>query len=279
MVLVYVVLALSLQLVLGYGGMLNFGIVAFYGIGAYSYGLMAIQGIPFFISFLLGPLLASLFGYFLSLSTNKLKGDYLALATLGFSFVVYAVFLNWTSLTNGPLGLANIPRPQIFGLDLSNLTNFFIFALAFVIVSYLIINKIVKSSFGLSLSAIRDDELAARSLGKNAFKQKTIALVLSAFFAGLAGCLYASYITYIDPSAFSFSQIIPILVIVMVGGMATLPGTILSAIVLVLLPEPLRFIGVSSSIIGPVRQIGYAILLLLILNYRPKGLMGKIELE
>ena len=129
------------------------------------------------------------------------------------------------------------------------------------------------------MQATRDDELTARILGKKTFKIKTISLMVSAFFAGLAGSLYASYITFIDPSSFTLMQLIPIFCIVIIGGMASLKGTVIATIILVLLPEPLRFIGFPSSIIGPMRQIIYALLLLLILIYRPKGFYGKVELE
>ncbi len=141
------------------------------------------------------------------------------------------------------------------------------------------IRKIVKSPFGKVLEATRDNELAVRVLGKNTFKIKSIALGASAFFAGIAGSLYAHYITYIDPSSFEIMQLIPILCIVIIGGLASLKGTIVATIVLILLPEPLRFIGFPSSIVGPMRQILYALVLLLILIYRPKGFFGKVELK
>ena len=129
------------------------------------------------------------------------------------------------------------------------------------------------------MQATRDDELAAKVLGKNTFKIKTISLMISAFFAGLAGSLYASYITFIDPSSFTLMQLIPIFCIVIIGGLASLKGTAIACVILVLLPEPLRFIGFPSSVVGPMRQIIYALLLLLILIYRPKGFYGQVELE
>ncbi|HDI03246.1 MAG TPA: branched-chain amino acid ABC transporter permease, partial [Candidatus Pacearchaeota archaeon] len=128
------------------------------------------------------------------------------------------------------------------------------------------------------LEAIRDDELATKVLGKNTFKMKSYALGISAFFAGIAGSLYAHYITFIDPSSFTLLQLIPVLAIVILGGLASLKGTILATVVMVLLPEPLRFIGFPSSIVGPARQIIYALILLLILIYKPKGFYGKVEL-
>lgn len=276
---IYLILAVSLQLAVGFAGLLNLGHIAFYCVGAYVSALLALLGLPFWLCFLSAGIIAMLFGFLLSLPTNKLKGDYLALATLGFSFVIYALALNWTSLTRGPLGLPGIPKPALFGFTFSSNLSFLILTFVIVLVSYFIIKKIILSPFGRVLQAVRDDELAARILGKNTFKIKSYALGISAFFAGLAGSLYAHYITFIDPSSFTLLQLIPVIAIVIIGGLASLKGTIIATIILVLLPEPLRFIGFPSSIVGPVRQVIYALFLLLILIYKPKGFYGKVELE
>lgn len=276
---IYFILSVSLQLSVGFTGLLNLGHIAFYAIGAYISALFSLAGVPFWVSFLLAGTGAMLFGFLLSLPTNKLKGDYLALATMGFSFVVYAVALNWISLTRGPLGLPGIPKPNFFGIVLSDNLSYLIFTFLVSLISYLIIARITNSPFGKVLEAIRDDELVVRVLGKNTFKVKNVSLATSAFFAGIAGSLYAHHITFIDPSSFTIFQLIPVLSIVIIGGLASLKGTIISTIILVLLPEPLRFIGFPSSIIGPARQIIYALILILILLYRPKGFYGKVELE
>jgi len=274
---IYLIMAISLQLAVGFTGLLNLGHIAFYCVGAYVSALLSLLGWPFWLCFLLAGAIAMLFGFLLSLPTNKLKGDYLALATLGFSFVIYAVALNWTSLTRGPLGLPGIPRPVIFGFSFSDNLSFLILTFVIVLISYLIIKKITISPFGKVLQAVRDNELATRVLGKNTFKIKSISLGTSAFFAGIAGSLYASYITFIDPSSFTLMQLMPIICIVIIGGLASLKGTIIATVILVLLPEPLRFIGFPSSIVGPARQIIYALILLLILIYRPKGFYGKVN--
>ncbi len=276
---IYLILAISLQLTIGYTGLLNLGHIAFFAIGAYTSALLALNGVPFLICFLLAGIFAMFFGFLLSVPTNKLKGDYLALATLAFTFVVYSITLNWTGLTRGPLGLPGIPKPSLFGLSFSSNFSFLILTLIVILVSYLIIRRLVGSPFGKVLEAIRDDELATKVLGKNTFKMKSYALATSAFFAGIAGSLYAHYITFIDPSSFTLLQLIPILVIVIVGGLASLKGTIVATFVLVLLPESLRFIGFPSSMVGPMRQIIYALILILILIYKPKGFYGKVELE
>jgi len=276
---IYSILAISLQLSLGYSGLLNLGHIAFFGIGAYASAILSLHGFPFLICLFVAGIISAFFGWLLSIPTNKLKGDYLALVTLGFSFVVYAVLLNWTTLTKGSLGLPGIPRPIIAGVDFSENTFFLILVFVVAFASYLFINRICKSSFGKALEATRDDELAAKSLGKNTIKIKSISLLVSAFFAGVAGSLFASYITFIDPSSFTFMSLIPILLIVMIGGLASLPGTIFATIIIVLLPEPLRFVGLPSSILGPTRQIIYAAILLLIIYFKPRGFYGKIDLE
>jgi branched-chain amino acid transport system permease protein len=275
---IYLILSISLQLSVGFTGLLNLGHIAFYAIGAYTSALLALNGFPFWFCFLSAGILAMIFGFLLSLPTNKLKGDYLALATMGFSFVVYAVLLNWTSLTRGPLGLPGIPKPKIFGINFSDNLSFLILVVIIVLISYLIIKRITISPFGKVLEAIRDNELVVRVLGKNSFKMKSLALMISSFFAGISGSLYAHYITFIDPSSFTLLQLIPVLSIVIIGGLASLEGTVLATIILVLLPEPLRFIGFPSSIVGPARQILYALLLLLILIYKPKGFYGRVSL-
>lgn len=276
---IYLILAVSLQLSVGFTGLLNLGHIAFYCVGAYVSALFALNGFPFWFCFLFAGIVAMLFGFLLAIPTNKLKGDYLALATLGFSFVVYAVALNWTSLTRGPLGLPGIPKPELFGVFISSNLYYLVFVAIIVLIVYFIIRQIVRSPFGKVLEATRDDETAVKVLGKNTFKMKSYALAISAFFAGLAGSLYAHYITFIDPSSFTLWQLIPVLCIVIIGGLASLRGTIIATVILVLLPEPLRFIGFPSSIVGPMRQIIYAIILILILIYKPKGFYGKVELE
>jgi branched-chain amino acid transport system permease protein len=274
-----VLIAISLQITIGFTGLLNLGHIAFFAIGAYVYALLALAGFPFWLCFLLAGIITMLFGFLISIPTNKLRGDYFAIATLAFTFVIYAITLNWMSLTRGSLGLPGIPKPVIFGISFSSNFSFMILTAIITLVSYYIIKKIISSPFGKVLEAVRDDELATKTLGKSTFKMKSFALAISAFFAGIAGCLYASYITFIDPSSFTLMQLIPVLCIVIIGGLASLKGTAIATVFLVLLPEPLRFIGFPSSILGPARQILYALILLLILIYKPRGFYGRVELE
>jgi len=276
---IYIILAVSLNLALGFTGLLNLGHIAFFGIGAYTSALLVRAGVPFIIAFIAAGLLAAVFGYLLVLATRRLKGDYLALATLGFSFVVTSVMLNWRGLTRGPLGIPGIAKPSFLGMSIASNFNYLIFVLIVCVLTIIIINAIVKSPFGRLLEATRDDEIGLRVLGKNTFKLKYKAMMVSAFFAGIAGSLFAHYITYIDPSSFTLSEIILIFTIVIVGGIASIRGSVVATFIIILIPEALRFIALPSAVLGPARQIIYALLLLGILLFRPRGLFGRIDLE
>ena len=280
LICIYIVLAVSLNLALGYTGLLNLGHVAFFGIGAYTSAILTkYAGLPFIIAIICGGLIAAVFGFLLVLATRKLKGDYLALATLGFSYVMYSLFLNWSSLTNGPLGIAGIPKPNLFGLIIKSNNSYLIFVIIIAIITTLIIWRITHSPFGRLLEATRDDEIGLRVLGKNTFALKAKSMMISAFFAGVAGSLFAHYISYIDPSSFILSELILIFTIVIVGGIASTRGAIASTFIIILIPEALRFVDMPSSVLGPARQIIYALILIGVLMFRPRGLYGRVDLE
>jgi branched-chain amino acid transport system permease protein len=275
MICTYVILAMSLNIVTGYAGMLNLGHAAFFGIGAYASTLLVMAGFPFWFGFLAAGLIAALFGVLLSIPALRLCGDFLAIATLAFGEIIRSFMLNWTDLTRGPLGIPGIPRPELFGIVFDSEFSFFILAFIVAAATYFVLRWLMNGSFGIALRAIRENELIAESLGKNAFMLKSQAFAISAFFAGLAGSLFAHYISFIDPSSFSLGETIFILLMVVFGGMASLEGSILGAIVLILLPEPLRFIGFPSSMVGQLRQIIFAVLLMALIIKKPKGLLGE----
>ena len=275
---IQLILALSLQISVGFTGLLNFGHVAFYGIGAYTAALLALNGVPFLICIIASCIVPAIFAFLISIPTNKLKGDYLAISTIAFSYLIYALMINWTSLTRGPLGLPGIPKPSLLGITFNSNLSFLILIMIFVLLTYFILKKIVNSKFGKLFQAVRDNELALKALGKNTFKIKTISLIVSAIFAGLAGAFFSYFITFIDPSSFTFMALIPVFSIIIVGGLASLKGTIIATAILTVIPEILRFVGMPSSLVGPGRQILFALLLLLILIYYPKGFFGKTSL-
>ena len=275
---IYIILVVSLNLALGYTGLLNLGHVAFFGIGAYTSALLVKAGVPFITGFFSSGIVAGIFGYLLVLATKKLKGDYLALTTLGFSYVVYSVLINWGSLTRGPLGLPGIPKPELFGYVITSGEAYLLFAGFIALLVVLFIFFIIQSPFGRLLEATRDDELGLRVLGKNTFALKCKAMMISAFFAGIAGSVYAHYITYIDPGSFMLGEIILMLTIVIVGGIASLKGSVVATFLIILIPELLRFFHLPSSVLGPVRQMLYALILISIVLFRPRGLFGRIDL-
>ena len=278
LICIYIVLALSLDLAVGFTGLLNMGHVAFFGIGAYTSALLVLSGVPFWVGLVAGALLAGFAGFLLSLPTSKIRGDYLALATLGFAFIIESFMKNWVSLTRGPLGLPGIPRPSFFGFIISSQAGYLVFAFIVMLICALLIIRIEKSPFGRLLEAVRDDETAAKTLGENVYKTKAIGLTVSAFFAGVAGSLYAHYISFIDPTTFSLLEVILLFSIIIVGGLGSSRGAIVGTIILLILPEPLRFLGFPSSIVGPARQMIYALILLLIIYFRPKGFFGRVQL-
>jgi len=276
---IYIILAISLNLAMGFTGLLNIGHVAFYGVGAYTSALLVLNlGVPFWLGLLIGGSVASLFGLLLAIPSIKLRGDYLAIATLGFAIIIENIFRNWVSLTRGPLGLPGIPKPSLFGFTFSGF-SYLILVAFFAFITYIFIKYITNAPFGRVLKAIREDELVVSSLGKNVIKYKTQALMISAFFAGIAGSLYAHYITFIDPSSFTIIESILIISMVIVGGLASVEGSIIGAIILILLPEPLRFLPLPSFVIGALRQMIYAGILIYLLIKRPQGILGEFNLR
>jgi len=275
LICIYAILAMSLNLITGYAGMLNLGHAAFFAIGAYTSTLLIMAGFPFWVGFLAAALIAAVFGVLLSIPSLRLHGVFLAIATLGFGEIIRSILLNWTELTRGPLGIPGIAKPELFGLVFDSLWAYFVLAFVIAAITYFILKKIVNSNFGIVLKAIRENEAVSESLGKNVKLVKMQAFALGACFAGIAGSLFAHYITFIDPSSFTLMETILILLMVVLGGMGSLEGSIMGAIILILLPEPLRFIGLPSAMVGQLRQIIYASLLIALIIKKPKGIFGE----
>ncbi len=272
---IYAILTLSLNLVVGYTGLAVLCQGGFACVGAYTSALLALEcGVPAWLGTAAGGALAALIGGGLALCTVRLKGDCLALATFGFSVIVYAVAKNWTLVTRGPLGLPGIPPFRLFGSELSRALPHFVLVTAAAAATYWLLRRIVRSPFGRVLAAIRDDELAAEVLGKNVGRYKLQSMLVSAFFAGVAGALYAHYVSFIDPGTFSVMESVAVLLMVVFGGMGSLTGSVLGASILVLLPEALRFLGLPNAFAAPIRQMIYGSLLVLVVLKRPQGLMG-----
>lgn len=275
-VVILAILGLSLNMVMGYIGYLNLGHVGFWAIGAYTYTLLFMGGTNFFLALLAGGVLAGVSGFLLGLPTLKLKSHYIAIASLGFTYIVYSLIINLTEITRGPLGIPGIPRPTIFGISFDSNLMYFLLSLGVGIVCGLIIYKLLSSPWGKILETIREDEVAAKSLGKNTFKYKMQAFTMSAFFAGIAGGIYSSFYQYIGgPGAFFIPQLIILLTIVMVGGAGSFAGSIVGAGVVWAAYESVRFLPIEPTMVGPLQHSAYALILILIMIYRPRGIMGR----
>lgn len=275
---IYIILTLSLNLVLGYTGLASLGHAAFSCVAAYTSALLALNyGVSPWLGLLIGAVVAAISGLIIGLPSLRLKGDYLALATFGLGVIIYSVAKNWVSLTRGPMGLPGIPGFSIFGCEFSEVWHYLVVVLLFVILTYFVIRRVVNSPFGRTLQAIREDEVAALAMGKNVNKYKLTVFVIGAFFAGVAGSLYAHYITFIDPSSFTVMESITILLMVVFGGMGSLAGSFVGAMVLVILPELLRFLGMPSSVAAPLRQMIYGLLLVVLMLKRPQGILGRYK--
>ncbi len=276
---IYAILGITLNLVVGYTGLLSVAHAAFYGIGAYATALLLTQsGVGFFMSVILGIIITAAISFLIGIILSKFKDDYYALASFGFNIIIFSTFLNWQSLTRGPLGIPGISRPELFGINFSSNLNFLILASLFLIIVYFISRFIVNSSFGRVLKAIREDEKALQIFGYNTSYFKLAIFVISAGMASVAGSLFASYITFVDPSSFTLMESIFILAIIILGGLANLRGSILGALFLILIPEILRFVGFPTDIAAQMRQVVYGIILILFMLYRPQGLVGEYKL-
>lgn len=273
---IYIILTLSLNLIVGFTGLPSLGHIAFACVGAYTSSLLALNyGISPWPGLVIGACIASIAGLIVGFAAIRLKGDYLAFATFGLGVIIYAVSKNWVALTRGPMGLPGIPGFTLPGFELRPVWAYLILVIVFVFITAFIINRIVHSPFGRILKSIREDELASLSIGKDVTKYKLTVFVVGAFFAGIAGSLYAHYITFVDPSSFTPMESITILLMVVFGGMGSMKGSFLGAAVLVIFPEMLRFLGMPGSFAAPLRQMIYGLLLIVLMIKRPQGIIGK----
>lgn len=270
-----VALAMSLNLVIGYTGLLALGHGAFFGIGAYTSAVLTTTyEWGFWAAFLVAGIAAAACGVLLAAITLRLRGHYLAIATLGFAVIVYQVMMNWIDVTRGPLGIPGVPSPP--NIPLGNGTEldfglpaaYIYLAGGFAIVCYVLIRRIVRSPMGDALRAVREDEISAKSLGIRSFAWKCFAFTVAAFVAGLTGSLYAGYLGILEPSTFVLTVSFTLLAMVIVGGAGTLAGPVIGALVLTIVPEALRAVGPEY------RMILYGIALTLCVVFFPQGLAG-----
>lgn len=269
--LLYVMLALGLNIVVGLAGQLVLGYVAFYAVGAYAYGLLyQFLGWGFWACLPVGGVLAVLFGLALGFPVLRLRGDYLAIVTLGFGEIVRLGLQNWTSLTGGPRGISDIPRPGFFGVEMditASTTYVYYLVLAAVVITIIVISRLKHSRVGLALQALREDEIACEAMGVDITRVKLSAFALGSCWAGFAGVIFAAKTTYINPSSFTFMESAMILSMVVLGGMGSIAGVVIAAMILILAPEYLRAFS-------EYRMLIFGAIMVVMMIFRPQGLIS-----
>lgn len=298
---VYIIFAVSMNLINGFTGQLALGHAGFIAVGAYTYSLLVmdleLKEMNFFLEPIISPLdiihlpflpalfiagvIAAIAGFLVGAPALRLRGDYLAIATLGFGEIIRIIFTNTQTLTNGSLGLKAIPSPDSFlFMPIKNSLFWWIWAAAIITVIFHLL--LINSSYGRAFKAIREDEKAAEAMGISLFKHKVMSMVISSFFAGIGGALLASLISTIDPLMFRFILTFNILLIVVVGGMGSVSGSVISAIVVTVLMEVLRvldqgFLGLPE--LPGLRMVVFSLLLMAVVLFYPRGIMGNEELS
>lgn len=238
---IYSILSCSLNLISGVGGQVSMGHSAFYGIGAYASTLIAMSlGIPWFICLLFAFVFAFIIGVLIGIPSLRLKGGYLCICTQGFAELVRLILLNWVSVTRGPMGLTNIPRPVIFGIQIRSNAQYFVVSLTLFLLVFFLLRNIIRSKFGRNLKAIKEDDIAAEVMGIRVHREKVIAFSLAAGLAGIAGSMLAHYMVFISPTLFTSDFSTQILSMVVLGGMGSMPGCIIATTLLTAIPEALR---------------------------------------
>ncbi|NMB38372.1 MAG: branched-chain amino acid ABC transporter permease [Firmicutes bacterium] len=261
LICINIMLAVSLNLINGFTGLFSIGHAGFFGIGAYLSAYLTVYNqIPFALALLLGGVFAAFVGICIGLPALRLRGDYLAIATLGFSEIIRVVILNIPTI-GGARGFSGISRKTTFGI-----------AYVLMIVTVIVIKNFIESTHGRACIAIREDEIASESLGINSTYYKVTAFAIGAFFAGVAGGLFSHLMQYINPASIGFMKSVDILIMVVLGGLGSITGSVLAAIFLTLLPELLRSLA-------EFRMVVYPIILILTMLFRPSGLLGGKELS
>ena len=275
MIGIYGMLAYSTNLLTGFGGLMTMTQAAFYGMGAYVYALLALHfGWPFLATLPCAIIFCGIIGWLLGLAILKFRNETFVLATLGFQMIVFVVLYNWTELTRGPYGISGIARPEIFGLTIDSVPQFFVFTTIIFLLVLGIMVLIYRSSFALALKALRDNEAAAQTLGISPQQQYVRAMIVSSALAAIPGVCFASYVTYIDPTSFTLTESIFIASILLVGGSGNLKGPFCGVLFMLLLPEILRFVGMPDAIAANMREIIYGTMLIMLMYLRPHGMTG-----
>jgi branched-chain amino acid transport system permease protein len=272
-IVLYTLLAQSLNVSAGLTGLISLAHAGFYGIGAYTTAILSQQfQSPLWINLPVAMVVCLLVSLVVSIIALRTVNDYFIICTLGIQVIIFSLMNNWMGLTKGPLGISGIPSISLFGITFDHKIPFLLLSVLFMSVVWYALNNLFNSAFGKTLLAISEDEIYAESIGKNVYRSKVISFSISAVVAAIPGALYAHYISYIDPSSFTVTESIFILSIVVIGGMGNLTGSFLASTFMVVLPEILRFAGIPNNIAANVRQMIYGAILVLVMMSGRNGL-------
>ena len=267
-IFIYCLLSMGNMLISGHTGMLNMGHAAFWGVGAYIAAVLQLRfDVPFLICFVLAGIGTGICGLLVSIPCLRLDTDFLSLITTAFSYIFLAVARNWMDVTRGPMGLTAIPQVEIFGFKFETATENYFLMLVVAVICYILLDNLVKSKVGRAMQATRDDEIGSRSVGVKTDFYKILAFVIGTTLAGFAGALYASYIGYISPNNFVYDQSLTIMQMCIIGGLGSMPGSIIGAAFFIIMPEVIRPLAVYRVGVGGV-------IMILFMLFRPQGILG-----
>src|SRR3972149_5304023 len=277
---IYIIITLSLNLLIGYSGLFQLAHAAYYGIGAYTTALLMVRlGWGFVPSLISSIVVTGCLSLFVSLPAWRFRKDYFVILSLAMQVAIYSLLYNWIDLTNGPFGITGIPRPGILGYQINTLFKMFSLSTALTLVCGAIVFILLRSPWGRVLNAMRDDELAARGLGKNTRLFKMQAFFVACAMVAIAGSLYATYVSYIDPTSFTLDESILMISMIIMGGTGNFRGPVIGALTLIAIPEILRFVHIPDSIAANVRLLAYGLLLIIIVHLRPQGISGEYRFK
>ncbi len=287
---IYAIVAMSLNLVTGYCGLLTLAHAGYFALGSYAYALASIKlGWGFIPATAMGVVVAMVLSLAVSLPAWRFRGDFFVMISLAVQALLFSLFYNWsnpnaavgtwTNLTNGPFGIAGIPKPKLLIWQFQEIGSVALLSLVVAGLCALVCWLLLASPWGRLLKALRDDELAARGLGKNTRIAKVQVFAIASGMVAVAGALYAAYVGYIDPSAASLDESVLFICMVIVGGVGNFRGPLVGALMLLAIPEALRFLAIPDAIAANLRLMAYGVLLVVMMHFRPQGLAGDYRIE
>ncbi len=276
---IFSIAAMGLNLIVGYSGLFSIAHSACYGIGAYATALvMTKSGGNFFVSVIAGALVALFVGLLIGLVLCRFRGDYFSVVSIGFSIIVYSIILNWVTLTKGGQGVTGIKRPDIFGHVILKNAEFLVLSATFFIIVFFVCRFIVKTSFGRVLRTIREDEKAIEIFGYNVVHYKLAVFAIGCMMAAVAGSLFGTYVRYVHPTIAELNESVFMFVIIIFGGLGNLFGPLLGTLIIILIPEALRYLGLPMNSAALIREMIYGSSITLLMLFRSQGLIGKYKL-